>query len=185
MSETCSRSSAHPDRRVEVWFQDESRFGQQGTLTSVWASKGSRPERPKQTDYEWVYLYGAANPETGESVALILPWVSTELMQKHLEAISRKAGPNRHIVLVLDNAGWHTSHGLVVPENITLLPLPPYSPELNPMERLWSWIKQHYFSNRTYVDYDALLDSLCCMWSRIGRARLRSVCACSWLTPTD
>ena len=134
-----------------------------------------------QNEYEWVYLYGAVNPLTGESCALILPWANTEMMQMHLDAISRKVGPNRHVVLVLDNAGWHTTAGLEVPVNLSLLPLPAYTPELNVVERLWHWIKDHEFSNRIYEDYDELADSVTSMWKGIQADRIQSVCACSWL----
>jgi len=102
-------------------------------------------------------------------------------MQMHLDAISRQAGPHRHIVLVLDNAGWHTTDALQVPANLTLLPLPAYTPELNVAERLWHWIKDHEFSNRIYDSYDELADSVCFMWQNINPERIQTLCACSWL----
>ena len=126
----------HRDQSVEVWFQDEARIGQQGTLTNVWAQRGSRPTIVKQTEYEWVYIYGAVNPGTGESSALITPTVNTDYMNAHLRCISQQVGPQRHVVLVLDRAGWHVAKALEVPANMTLLHLPPYSPELNPVERV-------------------------------------------------
>jgi len=137
-----------------------------------------------QNEYEWGYLYGAVNPLTGESCALILPWANTEMMQMHLDAISQQAGSDRHILLVLDNAGWHTTAGLEIPANVTLLPLPAYTPELNVVERLWHWIKDHEFSNRIYEDYDELADSVCSMWQSLQSKRIQTVCACSWL-PED
>lgn len=171
----------HPAKAVEVWFQDECRFGQKGCLTYVWARRGSRPVRPLQNEYEWVYLYGAVNPLTGESCALVLPWADTQMMQMHLEAISRQVGSDRHVVLVLDNAGWHTSRGLEVPSNITLLPLPAYTPELNVVERLWHWIKDHEFSNHIYPDYDELADAVSAICQRLSPQRIQTVCRCSWL----
>ena len=137
----------HPGKQVEIWIQDESRFGQKGCLSRVWALRGSRPVMPLQNEYEWVYLYGAVNPETGESCALVLPWANTEMMQLHLNAISTQVGPDRHVVLVLDNAGWHGSKRLRIPENITLLPLPPYCPELNDIERVWKYLKGASLAN--------------------------------------
>lgn len=149
-------------------------------MTHVWAPKGSRPVVPLQNEYEWVYLYGAVNPNTGESYARVLPWANSEMMQIHLDAIRQQAGSNRHVVLVLDNAGWHRANGLKIPENISLLPLPPYSPELNPIERLWHWLKDHEFSNRVYPDYDELLMAVSDMWKRLKEKRIQSVCAYSW-----
>ncbi len=149
-------------------------------MSHVWAPKGSRPVMPLQNEYEWVYLYGAVNPATGESCARVLPWANSEMMQLHLDAISEQVGPMRHVVLVLDNAGWHRSKSLAIPENITLLPLPPYSPEFNPIERLWHWLKDHEFSNRVYPDYEDLLDAVSDMWRELEEKRIQSVCACSW-----
>lgn len=81
----------HPDRQVQVWFQDEARFGQQGTLTKVWAPRGSRPTAVKQTEYEWVYLFAAVNPLTGQSAAILTPTVNTDYMNEHLRLIDRKS----------------------------------------------------------------------------------------------
>jgi transposase len=111
----------------------------------------------------------------------VLPWADTAMMQLHLNALSKQVGPDRHIVLVVDNAGWHTSARLAIPENITLLPLPAYTPELNVIERLWHWIKDHEFSNRIYADYEALLEAVCTMWRTLSSQRIQSVCRCSWL----
>jgi transposase len=106
------------------------------------------------------------------------------MMQMHLDALSQQVGSDRHILLVLDNAGWHTTAGLAVPSNITLLSLPAYTPELNVVERLWHWFKDHEFSNRVYDDYEELADSVCLMWQRLRPERIQTVCACSWL-PED
>lgn len=150
-------------------------------MSHVWAHRGSRPVRPLQNEYEWVYLYGAVNPATGESCALVLPWAETGMMQMHLDALSEQVGPSRHVVLVLDNAGWHTTGRLRVPGNITLHRLPAYTPELNVVERLWHWIKDHAFSNRVYPDYDVLADEVSSMWTNLNAERIRTVCRCSWL----
>jgi transposase len=171
----------HPDQQVEVWFQDEARIGQQGTLTNVWASCGSRPTAIRQTEYEWCYLFAAVNPMTGASSAMITPTVHTLLMDQHLEFISREVGPLKHVVLVLDRAGWHVAKALKVPSNITLLYLPPYSPELNPAERLWAYLRSHHLSNRIFKDYDELFDETSVAWNRLDPARLQSLTATEWI----
>ncbi len=165
-----------------MWFQDEARFGQKGTLTSVWALRGSRPRGVKQTEYDWVYLYGAVNPVTGQSVGMLAPTVNVEWMSEHLRLISQDVGPDVHIVLVMDQAGWHTSGKVRVPQNITILFLPPCSPELNPVERLWLWLKSHYLSNRVYEHYEHLLDVGCDAWNALDAQRIMSVCRTNWLT---
>ena len=90
-----------------------------------------------------------------------------------------------HVVLVLDQAGWHLSKGLQVPDNIALLRLPPYSPELNPVERLWAYLRSHYLSNRAYEDYDDLFDSCGAAWNQLTPERLCSICRTQWIPPTN
>ena len=175
-------AEAHPKQRIEVWFQDEARVGQQGTLTRRWAPRGSRPRAIKQTQYEWVYLFGAVNPVTGDSSALLAPTVNTGYMNHHLRFISEQAGSQVHVVLVLDQAGWHLSKGLQVPENLTLLYLPPYSPELNPIERLWAFLKSHYLSNRVYEHYDHLFQSCGKAWNELTPEKFCSICRTQWIT---
>lgn len=150
-------------------------------MTHVWAPRGSRPRAVKQTEYDWIYLYGAVNPCTGDSVALLAPTVNTFVMNQHLRMISEHVGPDVQVVLVLDQAGWHTAKALRVPDNITLRPLPPYSPELNPIERLWAWLKSHQLSNRIYADYNDLLDAGTVAWNTLTPERLRSICQADWL----
>jgi hypothetical protein len=118
---------------VRTFFMDEARLGQQGTLTRVWARTGSRPTAVRQTKYEWVYLYAAVEPTTGESVALLAPNAETGTMNVFLRMLSKELKAGEHAVLILDGAGWHKSKKLVVPDNVTCLLLPPYSPELNPV----------------------------------------------------
>ena len=161
---------------------DEARFGQQGTLTRVWASRGSRPTAVKQTRYEWVYMFAAVEPKTGASVALQAPTVNTETMSVFLKMLSRKLRKNDQAVLIMDQAGWHKAKRLVVPANITVLYLPPYSPELNPIERLWSYLRSHFLSNRAYEDYDHMLDEQAKAWQTLTPALLKSVCACPYLS---
>ena len=148
----------------------------------MWAGRGSRPTAVKQTEYDWIYLFGAVNPQTGDSVALLAPTVNTYLMNTHLRMISQEVGPRVQVVLVLDQAGWHVAKDLQVPDNITLLYLPAYSPELNPVERLWCWLKEHQLSNHIYRDYQDLLDAGTQAWNSLTTQRIQSVCRTSWLT---
>ena len=164
---------------------DEARVGQQGTVTRVWARTGSRPVMVKQSEYQWVYLWAAVDAVAGEIAAMITPTVNTDLMSQFLTGLSGMLKENEHAVLVLDNAGWHVAKALAVPANITLLFLPPYSPELNPVERLWQWLRSHQLSNRVYRDYGDLVE--CCNrgLDRLTPELLSSVCAVSWLTPRN
>lgn len=174
-----------PGKHVRVYFMDEARFGQKGTTTKVWAERGSRPTVIKQTRYEWAYLYGAVDPLTGDSSALLAPHVNTATMNAFLRVLSGEVGRNDHVVLVLDQAGWHVSKGLKVPANITLLYLPPYSPELNCVERLWLYIRGHFLSNCVFADYDHLLRAGADAYRALEPQRelLKSICATPWITP--
>ena len=123
---------------LEIWFQDEARVGQQGTLTRIWAERGTRPRAPRDTRYTSGYIFGAVCPERAEAAALIMPHADTSAMNAHLCEIARTVAAGAHALLILDGAGWHGSAKLEVPDNITLLKLPPYAPELNPMENVWA-----------------------------------------------
>jgi len=148
----------------------------------VWAERGSSPRAVRQTEYKWGYIFGAVDPLTGQSSALIAPTVHTDLMSDHLRMIAEQAGEEVHVVLVLDGAGWHKAKDLVVPDSMTLLFLPPYSPELMPMERVWQWMRQHDLSNRVFVD-EAAIDQACKQsWNTLTADRLQSITATSWLT---
>ena len=160
---------------------DEARFGQQGTTTRMWAKTGSRPTAVKQTKYEWVYLYAAVEPATGASVALQAPHVNTGTMSVFLKMLGDELDGRDHAVLIMDQAGWHKAERLAVPDNITVLYLPPYSPELNPVERLWGYLRSHYLSNRVFDDYQRLLDAGAQAWQRLTPDLLRSVCRCDYL----
>ena len=174
-------SDAHCGKRLRWFVQDEARIGQQGTLTRVWARTGSRPTAVRQTEYEWVYLWAAVEPASGASVAMITPTVNTALMNTFLAGLSGALAPDEHAVLVLDNAGWHVAKALTVPANVTLLFLPAYSPELNPAERLWSWLRSHHLANRVYADYDELLHETDRAWVALDAATIKRVCACPWI----
>ena len=126
---------------LEIWFQDEARVGQQGTLTRIWAERGTRPRAPRDTRYIWSYIFGAVCPERAEAAALIMPHADTQAMSAHLAEIAKTVASGAHALLILDGAGWHGSAELEVPDNITLLKLPPYSPELNPMENVWAYLR--------------------------------------------
>jgi transposase len=145
---------AHPDKRVLTYYQDEARFGQHGTITRVWAKVGSRPPAVRQTQYDYLYLFTAVCPETGDAAGLVTPTVNTGTMNAFLTQFADELPADAHAVMVLDRAGWHTAAALVIPSNVTLVYLPPKSPELNPAENLWHYLRSHYWSNRFYQTWE-------------------------------
>jgi len=146
----------HPAEEVRVYFQDEARFGTQGTITRVWAPKGSRPRAVRQNGREWLYVLMAVCAATGEASALIMPELNTAVINLFLEQLSHDLPAGVHAVLIWDGAGFHTGNDLVVPGNLSLIRLPPYSPELNPVENLWHYLRSHHWSNREYKGYAGL-----------------------------
>ena len=146
----------------------DARVGQQGTLTRIWAKRGTRPRAPRDTRYQWAYLFGAVCPARGAAVGLVLPFVSTEAMNAHLAEISRNVAVGAHAVLILDGAGWHGANALVVPDNLSLLTLPPYSPELNPVENIWQYLRANWLAISVFDSYDAIVNACCAAWNRFA-----------------
>ena len=170
-------AARHPEaKRVELWFEDEARIGQKGRTTHVWYQRGRRPRGLREQRFASVQLFGAVCPERGAGVALALPEVSAGAMTLFLAELARVVPAGTHAVLVLDRAGWHVSGDLVVPANLTLVHLPPYSPELNPVERVWLYLRERWLSHRVLAGYDAVLDAACA-----EPGRLRSLTAFPWL----
>lgn len=124
---------------VELWAQDEHRLGLKPLLKHVWVPRGTRPTAPVHHRYAWSYLYGFVQPNSGRVSWLILPTVSIAAFALALARFASEvgAGVNKQVLLLIDRAPWHTSQKVAVPEGIHLMPLPPYSPELQPAERLW------------------------------------------------
>lgn len=172
-------AAAHPGQQLRVFYQDEARFGQQGTTTNVWAATGSRPTAIRQTEYQSLWVLGAVCPDTGQAEGLLSPRLNTQVVNLFLEQFSASLAPQDQAVMIWDGAGFHRSKQLRVPDNITLLSLPAYSPELNPIENLWHYLKSHYWSNRAYADYDALEQAALDAWQHavLNPERMKSVCA--------
>jgi hypothetical protein len=153
------------DKKIEIWFQDEARVGQKGTLTRLWAKRGTRPRATRDTRYEWAYIFGAVCPERSTGAALVMPYADGLALNAHLREIASCVAPDAHAVVVLDGAGWHGWEKLQIPDNITLLTLPPYAPELNPVENVWQYLRQNKLANRFYDDYDAIVAACCQAWN--------------------
>jgi transposase len=174
-------AKAHPGKRITLFFQDEARFGQKGRACRRWWLRGRRPTGPVDQRYTFAYAFAAVEPATGRDFCLVLPAVSTAAMNEFLQRFSATLAQDEHAVMVLDGAGWHTSHDLVVPPNLSLLRLPPYSPELNPVERIWLYLRERHLSHRLHEGYRAILDAVCEAWCRLTPERLRSLCNYPWI----
>lgn len=117
-------------------------------------------------------------------MALVLPEVSAVAMQAMLDELAAAVTPGSHAVVILDRAGWHTTKELTIPTTITLLFLPPYSPELNAIERVWLYLRERFLSHRLWPSYQEILNACCLAWNRFRAepGRIRSLCSFDWLT---
>jgi hypothetical protein len=143
------------------------RLGQKNPRTRRWARRGSRPAAPKDQRTASAYLFGAICPAEGKGAAIVMPRCDTAAMSLHLAEIATAVAADAHAVVLLDQAGWHTTANLRIPQNITLLSLPPRSPELNPTENLWPFLRQTFLSNRVFETYKAILDAACQAWNAV------------------
>jgi transposase len=152
---------------IEVWFGDEARIGQKNKITRRWALRGSRPSAPRDQRTRSTYIFGAICPKEGKAVGLILPKCNTAAMNLHLAPISADVAAGRHAVLLLDQAGWHLSTRLAIPDNITIVPLPAKCPELNPQENIWQFMRDNWLSNRVLENAEAIVDHCCDAWRKL------------------
>lgn len=157
----------HPGVSVQLWAFDEHRIGLKSIRRRVWARRGHRPIAIVRDRYEWLYLNGFVHPQTGVTYWFLMPTVRTDVFNQVLAAFAQAvgAGPDKLILLVLDNAGWHTSHDVQIPEGMQLVFLPPHSPELQPAERLWSLTNEPLL-NRSCASLDEL-EAIQCQRCRV------------------
>jgi len=141
-------------------FQDEARFGRISDTRKCWAPLPKRPIVGSQIIREYVYALAAICPGDGQMSSLVMPYVDAEIMAVFLKHTANTF-PTDYCVMIMDAASWHRANDLTVPNNMRLVYLPPYSPELNPVEHLWSYVRDNYFGNRVFHKLDDVVDKLC------------------------
>ena len=177
----------HPHERLQLWCEDEARVGQKGRTCHRWYERGIRPPGLADKRFASLYLFAACRPGTDQAFALALPEATAASMAVFLERFARELEPGAHAALILDRAGWHVARGLTVPANVTLVPLPPYSPELNPVERVWLYLRERFLSHRVLDGYVAVLDAACRAWNALAAepGRLASLTAYPYLLRSE
>jgi transposase len=161
----------------EIFFFDEARFGTHSKHGLGWFKKGSRTPVLTKLGFKSFYIYSATNHKNGESVTLILPSVNKICMQIFINEFANVVAGDA--IIVMDQAGWHKN--LVIPSNLEIIFLPPYSPELNPVERLWQHIKDAVLKNKVYDDLNILEDQVVEFVKTISAEIIMSVCNCSYI----
>lgn len=163
-----------------LFFFDEGRFGLQSSVQWMWYEKGKPLTVPVQQAYQNQYMFSAVAPKTGDDFSLLLPEVNTVMMNLYLKYFSDQFSDSK-ILLVLDQAGWHKSNDIVVPKNIKIEYLPPYSPQLNPIERLWKWIKSETIHNFLYKNLDEMSEQIQKTYNCLDNKRFMELCSCNYL----
>lgn len=158
-------------------------MGQKGRLCHRWWIKGQRPPGVCDQRFDWTYLFAAADPASGHTFALVLPTVSSKVMDLFLKEFSKTLAEDEHAVMVLDGAGWHNTKSLTVPSNITLVHQPPYAPECNPVERIWLFLRERLLSLQVWPDQEAIVNACCQAWNALidEPGRIQSLCLQPWL----
>jgi transposase len=163
-----------------VWSEDEARLGLKPVLRRVWSPRGSRPTAVIDPRYEWLWVYAGVQPRSGRVFWLILPHLSAQMIQLFLDEFAQAhATPGKQIVLVWDGAPAHRARSLRLPERITIVSLPAYTPELNPTERLWPLVKERV-ANHAHETLEVLENEVCGRCQRISAAQVKALTNYHW-----
>jgi len=167
---------------LRVIFQDEARFGRISDIRRCWCPRPIRPVITGMVSQEYVYVYAAVSVADGALDTLILPHLNSFCMQIFLDEVSARH-PDARLVMVLDGGGWHKADALQVPKNMRLIFLPPYSPELNPVEHIWDELREKSFGNLAFYSLDALEDHLAVALRTLEQdtPRVESIVAWPWI----
>ena len=152
---------------IEVWFADEARVGQKNKITRRWAKRGTRPSAPKDQRTASAHIFGAICLKHGKGAALVMPRCDTEAINLHLaKSPPRSRQARTPCFSSIRRAG--ISRGiLIVPPNVTLIPLPAKCPELNPQENVWQFMRENWLSNRIFKSFDDIVDHCCDAWNTL------------------
>jgi len=161
-------------------FQDEAIFGRIGKLYKCWAWNGYRPVVRQQKVRDYRYLFGTVDPLTGDRCFRIYSHCDTVIMNHYLMELSTEFKDD-YILLVCDNAGWHKSKDLIVPDNIELIYIPPYTPEMNPIEQIWDEIREKNFANIFFSSLSQVMDSLCIAVQSLFNVLVSSITYRNWI----
>lgn len=161
-------------------FQDEAGFGRINKPKSCWCEKRVRPSVPCHHIREYRYVYGAVEPLTGESCFVIMPCCNTACMNAFLVELSETYSDDC-IILVCDGAAWHKSKGLEIPENIEIVFIPPYTPEMNPIEQIWKEIRNKGFKNEVFASLDKVINRLRTTILSLSSETIMSITGRHWI----
>jgi len=169
-----------PNSKIRIMFMDEAGFGRISEPSYCWAPLGIRPIVYTHRIREYVQVYGAVDPISGDDFFIIAPKCNTAWTNEFLKGLS-KAFEKDYILLCGDNASWHKSIDLEIPENIRMFYLPPYTPEMNPIEQIWTEVRKDDFKNTAFKTLDKVVDKLCDTITSITKDVVKSICGRKWI----
>lgn len=167
------RLSLNKNKEVNLYYQDEARFGLMTKVGTCITAKGVRPKVKYQHKFATTYLWGSYSPINGDSFVWEINGVDTKIFEAYLYSFS-KYKPQETKILIIDNAGFHSTKNITVPNNIKLIRIPPYSPELNPCEQVWAWIKSRY-KNKVFKSLDLLKEWLHNITADMDSSTIKSI----------
>jgi len=170
---------AEPGAKIRLFFEDEARFGRINEPSSCWAPMGIRPIVPCQMVREYMNVFGAADPISGDKYFIIAPACNTLWMNSFLDELSKHIGID-YALVCLDQAGWHKSSDLHIPNNIRLFYIPARTPEMNPIEQLWPEVRKD-FKNKLFKTLDKVVDQLCLSLNDITDCIVKCVTGRKWI----
>jgi transposase len=165
---------------LPIYFFDESRFGTHSKIGYGWFKRGERTEVNVKLGFKNFYLYSAVNVNTGQDFTLIAPSVNSDCMNVWLEQFNHFLN-GEQAILIMDRAGWHKSKDLNIPSNLKIIFLPPYSPQLNPVERLWKFIKDNTIKNKVFSTIESLIDTISEFIRNLKAETVASICCIDYL----
>lgn len=166
--------------KVRVMFMDEASFGRISEPSCCWCPIGVRPVVPHQRVREYVYAYGAVDPVNGDDYFIIAPNCNTAWTSEFLKALSIEF-PNDFLLICTDNASWHKSKKLIIPGNMHIHFLPPYTPEMNPTEQIWIEARKDGFKNTLFNSLSNVVDKLSITLNSFSHELIKSVCGREWI----
>ncbi len=151
-------------------------------MTRIWAIKGTRPRAVRQQQFLFRYIFGAVCPSQKKCAAIISPCANGFVLEEHLKEIAHHIPEGRHAVVIMDRAGWHATQKIKIPVSISILHLPPYSPELNPQENIWQYLKDTFLSNRVFDSIEDITQACVEEWNALARSPdlIASIAARDW-----
>lgn len=165
---------------MRILFEDEAGFGRINKPKYCWCTKGVRPLVPCHHIREYRYVYGAVEPLTGEHYFLVMPYCNTECMNVFLDELSKEYEEDV-ILLICDGAAWHKSKGLNIPKNIRITHIPPYTPEMNPIEQIWKQLRRMGFKNEVFKTLNDVVDRLCETINSLTKEMVKQITHRQWI----